>query len=117
MNELYRCCCVCCEEFRLIDRFEIVPGDRTGILCKPVNGHPLCNMCFVRIYRHECPVCKEDIGGEKFQFPTEISHQMRIVDEGDDLGLTNMTLSLLLANQLFISLHDDDDDDDDDDDG
>lgn len=67
-------CVVCCEDFTDVGHFEITPFQRTGIKCGQ-GGHPLCNLCFARMWPHVCPVCKDEMRG--FDFPKELALHLK----------------------------------------
>ena len=113
-------CVVCSSEFKNVGYFKITPSVRTGIHCKSKEGHPLCNICFARLYPQVCPVCKEDISGDKFKVPDELtysnkaayetytkmtesieSYEMVTQNQSDLESLCVVQNALLLGQQLF----------------
>ncbi len=99
MSLLYTCC-VCSSKFEDVGHFEISHSKRTGILCKTEKGHPLCNLCFARLYPQMCPICKEDISGNKFGFPDELTESLKTREEVSRLCIKQNFL--LLAGYLFF---------------
>lgn len=74
-------CTVCSDDFTDVGHFEITPYQRTGIKCRR-GGHPLCNLCFARIWPRICPVCKDEMRG--FDFPRELALHLKAAKKKED---------------------------------
>ncbi len=74
-------CTVCSDDFTDVGHFEITPYQRTGVKCGR-GGHPLCNLCFARIWPRICPVCKDEMRG--FDFPKELALHLKAAKKKED---------------------------------